>query len=382
MANCILAYPNYLDVEPNLPYVPIYVRMGGGSWLDARPLTNLRAVNDTDRFLVNTARSSDATTSSTKFYGDLGVTRSIKATIIPRSNIKETAAKIRIRYMTDPVFTGCTVNGNTSAGVSSVTFLAGSVDADITAGDLFTLNNSEQVYVSGTTTTITAGGNASISITPNLVDDLTAGDAINCITGDTSTTVSDTGFTEVWRPVFDLSTLSYFDPHFYDLKFTAEERAEINMPWFEVSDSEFYARYFLLEIDDTGNNDGYLDLSKLVIAPGYQVSVNMGYGTTLGWFSNTTVTKSDITDFYKVREGQRKIAFQISTIPTNEALGFDYEIKRALDRHGQLFFIFNPDEVTNRHRLSFLATIDELSPTSFDYFDGNKIAYQLTEVIS
>ena len=382
MANCILSSPNYLDVQPSLPLVPIYVRMGGGSWLTARPLTNLRAVTDLDRFLKNTARSTNATTAYTKLYGDLGANRSIRVTAIPRSNIKNKAATIRVRYMTAPVFSGCTMNAITASGVSSITFKAGSVAATITTGDLFTVNNNSTVYTAGTTTTISAGGTASIAITPNLADNAAAAEVITCITGNLSTVVYDSGYTDVWRAVFDLSTLSYFDPHFYDLKFTDEERNVINMPWFDVADDSFYARYFLLEVVDSGNSDGYIDLAKLVISPGYQPTINMSYGTTLGWSSNTTVTKSDITKFFRVREGERRVAFQIANIPTNEAFGFDYEIKRALDLSGQLFFIFNPDESTNRHRFSFLATIEEISPTSFDYFDGNKIAYQLTEVIS
>ncbi len=130
------------------------------------------------------------------------------------------------------------------------------------------------------------------------------------------------------------------------------------------------------------NYDGYIDLAKLIISPGYQPKVNMEYGAQLGWSSNTVVTKSDITKFYRALPGERTVAFQIDTIDRNEALGFDYELKRALDLNGQLFFIFDPSDTTNRHRLAFLATLGTLDPTLFDNFDTNKIAYNVVEVIS
>jgi hypothetical protein len=356
--------------------------MGGGSWLTDRPLTNLRAVTDFDRFLKNTARSANDSNASTKFYGDLGVTRNIRITAIPRTNIKNKPARARVRYMTDPVFAGCIAHTGASIGASSMVFRAGSEEVTITAGDLFTVGNNETVYTAGTTATIAAGANASINVSPVLADTVTSSDVITCITGDLDTLVYDSGFTEIWRAVFDLSTLSYFDPHFYDLKFTDEERAVINMPWFDVADNTFYARYWLLEVDDEDNADGYVDLAKLIISPGYQPTVNANYGARFGWKSNTVVTKSDITKFYRVRESERSVAFQIENVPKNEALGFDHELKRALDVSGQFFFIFDPEDTTNRHRLSFLATLDELDPETFENFDANRLAYQATEVLS
>lgn len=98
MANCILAFPNYVDAT----YYS--VAFSGGSWEPTLPLTNLR-----DRLLVNVTRSTDATTNNTKFDIDLGISRDIRVIAIPTHNLTRSAT-IRFRGASDSGFSNVVVD--------------------------------------------------------------------------------------------------------------------------------------------------------------------------------------------------------------------------------------------------------------------------------
>lgn len=84
MSNAIIAYGNQIDVAT----------LTGGSWLTTLPLTNLQ-----DRKIGKVARSTDATTASSKFDIDFGGTRLMRVIGLIGHNLT-TAGKYRIRLST------------------------------------------------------------------------------------------------------------------------------------------------------------------------------------------------------------------------------------------------------------------------------------------
>lgn len=105
MANCILAWPNYADPQPT-PTIATGQGMGSvalavptfaayGSWRAALPLANLQTPR-----LYQIARSTDATTASSKFCLDFGVQRPISLVALVRHNLSQ-AAQVRIRLSND-----------------------------------------------------------------------------------------------------------------------------------------------------------------------------------------------------------------------------------------------------------------------------------------
>ena len=89
MANCMIGYPNRIDSAA----------LSGGSWAASLPRANLQS-----RILGKVARSADATTASTKFDADLGVTKNIRAVAIVNHNCS-IDAKWRVRGASDSGFT-------------------------------------------------------------------------------------------------------------------------------------------------------------------------------------------------------------------------------------------------------------------------------------
>lgn len=91
--NAILAYPNYLQARPEFARV----RLGGGGWRRDLPLENL-----IDGDLSNPARSINCTREATRFWVDLGLTRTLMLGVIPFGNFS-LAARWRFGLYRNPV---------------------------------------------------------------------------------------------------------------------------------------------------------------------------------------------------------------------------------------------------------------------------------------
>ena len=161
---------------------------------------------------------------------------------------------------------------------------------------------------------------------------------------------------------------------------TAEGAAGLNVWLTTVPTSDQTARYWRCSIVDTANVDGYLDLARLVIAGGFQPTINMQYGHGLGLESEST---RELTEggaaIYGDRPRRRTATFTIPNLPESEALASAYQMQRLLGTTGQLFFVFDPTDTTYLHVRSFLAVLRELSPMEQASLARYGVPFSLTE---
>ena len=290
MANCIIAFPNYVDAT----YYT--VAFSGGSWQASLPLTNLK-----DPLLSKVSRSTSASLDNAQFDVDLGADRDVRLIAIPKHNISR-LGKVRVR-------------GSTSASFA--------------------------------------------------------------------TSVLDTGWRDVWQVVYPFGTLPYGHPSWWDGKLSAEDAQWAVIPFVYVHSAAVVARYWRVEIDDTANAAGYIELTRLFLSPGWQPTRNLAYGNQLGW---ETETKSGLSlggaRFYDVRPARRVIRFSVNHLDVDEALAWPFDMQQRLQVSTQVYFLFNPDDTAHLHRRAFLGTLRTLSPLEFPFHDINHAAFEIEEVIA
>lgn len=194
--------------------------------------------------------------------------------------------------------------------------------------------------------------------------------------------VYDTGWLDVWPRIYAPGSLPWGHPSFWTGRLSAEDAEGYNIGFVHVAADVQTARYWLWEIDDTANPDGYVDLARLFMASGWQPSINMEFGAGYGWEDATTSQQSlGGVEYYDERPRRRVFAFMIGNLPVDEALTQPFEMQRLLGKAGQLFFVFNPTDTYHMHRRSFLATMRELSPLQLPYHDASTAAFTLQEVL-
>lgn len=372
MSNSMFCFPNWADGSDSV--TPVYT---GGSWDAVQSLDKLSMddVNDP-------AVSSSTDIADTQFEIDLGVIRDCRAFVISNHNISNDGM-IYIEASDTPQFAGATVGANASGGATTITVMAGTFDLDILDDIFLTIAGQSTKYKVVSGNYISAGTSDVIDISPALTGAITEGQVITCRSGNYDSPVYQSPALElaVGR-IYQQFSLFWGHPSLWTGQPTREDRKSIKVPIVRTFPT-LLARYWRFYVEDTGNEDGYVRLDRLFTARGVQPSYNLIYGqTSLGFLSNTKVkTTNSKRRLYQPKRNQRLMPFEIQNLPTREAFSSFFDMQGNLDIHKQLFFIFDPEDIELMHRRAFLATIRELNPLQFPYFDVNNVPLELIEVI-
>lgn len=181
--------------------------------------------------------------------------------------------------------------------------------------------------------------------------------------GDFSTPIYDTGVVTVWPAGL-----------------SAEKVVGINLGWTNVAPTETAARYERWEIVDPTNPAGYVDVGRLVIAKGWQPTINMSVGAKLGIETDTDRTVTDGgSSIYNDKPRRRTMSFDIENLPADEALEQGFDMQRLAGTSGQLMFVFDPEDTTHMHRRAFLGVLRELTALEYPYYTDTSIPFQVIE---
>ena len=291
MANIIIGFPNRVDADATFASVAF----SNGSWLSSMPLVNLR-----DPQLAKVARSTDATTTSTKFDTDLGVLRNIKLAAIPFFNL----SRVGLYRIT----------ASTVSDFASLEF--------------------------------------------------------------------DSGWKDAWETVYPFGSLPFHNPSWWDGKLSPEEAVNYKQPIVEVLETDVIARYWRVEFDDTANAQGYIQIPRLFLTSGYQPTINVGYGSNIGWATSTVARESlGGARFFDRRPTRRVLRVLFKKQDIDEMLVWNFDMQSILNLNQQVFIVFNSEDTSNLTRLSFLATIRRLTSLEWEVFERGSIAMEFEEVL-
>ncbi|HUT57822.1 MAG TPA: hypothetical protein VNA25_08205 [Phycisphaerae bacterium] len=196
-----------------------------------------------------------------------------------------------------------------------------------------------------------------------------------------ATTTYDSGWLTAYPLIYPDGVLLFGAPGFWDGKLAETDRlAGYRQDYILVVPADTLGRYVRVEIDDTTNAAGYVDMGRAWVGSGYPPTVNFSTGLTLGWMTGTVVSEMPGgRRFFLTRPERRALNFRLEVVPADEALVYLFEITR---RHGldeQFFFLYNPADTYHLHRRSFPATLRELSALEEPYWAWMGQAYSLTE---
>lgn len=164
--------------------------------------------------------------------------------------------------------------------------------------------------------------------------------------------------------------------------YPSQEDYDDGMTWphIYVPATPVSARYWRVEINDTANPDGYVDIGRLVLSSGWQSSINFVPGATLGWITSSTRTETDGgAAYHNAKPARRVFACTIENMDEDEAMVHPFELARYLGTDKQVMFVYNPADTYHLQRRSFLATLEKLSPLQIPYGSWMSNAIALIE---
>lgn len=196
------------------------------------------------------------------------------------------------------------------------------------------------------------------------------------------TNVYDSGFLPVWPVVYASTEVDWEEDSFWAGQYTEDERAGYTAAYIHVMRTTVRARYWRVEIDDTSNAVGYVQIGRVFIGAAWQPTINMSYGAPIGWETKTTVQESlGGSEYFQRRTPYRVQNVEFDHLTINEALGNAFDIQRRAGLDGEVLWVFDPDDTVHALRRRFLGRMQSLSPVQYPYPRVNSTAFSIKEIL-
>lgn len=159
--------------------------------------------------------------------------------------------------------------------------------------------------------------------------------------------------------------------------------AAYNRPAIVQFPSQVLAKFWAINISDSGNPDGVLKLSRLFLGPSYQPSINWQYGASMDFAGDrvSQVTQSNAEYIDPTRQLKRVWNLSLADLPEDEVWSYFVGLQMYLGYAKQGALIFDPGDVYHMLRRSFMFTILKPGGLVTPYFGGWNAPLQLQEVI-
>ncbi len=143
------------------------------------------------------------------------------------------------------------------------------------------------------------------------------------------------------------------------------------------------AKYWLFEIDDQANPEGFVEIGRLFMGLGWQPSINFSPdGNNFRFNANTTVVKSlGGTPYFTRRKSARSILLPFPLLPSAEVWSDVYRIQSISNLDKQVFVISDPDDTVHRNKRSFLGNLAELPAIRLYNVGLASTAFEITEAL-
>lgn len=199
---------------------------------------------------------------------------------------------------------------------------------------------------------------------------------------DFSTVSYDSGWGEVWPVLYPFGTLAWEDESWWGGSYTPEEISGMETNCIRILPANAMVRYLRIEIDNTTNSAGFVDIGRLFVSPVWQPVLNMLNGNSLGWETKTDVQEAlSGAEYFNVRTPYRVQRFELDYLTLDEAFTKAFELQRRAGVDREIFFIKDPSDTFHALRRRFMGRLRQLNPIEHPSVLRNKVAFEIKELI-
>lgn len=146
-----------------------------------------------------------------------------------------------------------------------------------------------------------------------------------------------------------------------------------------VLSADTSARYDLIEIDDTANPDGYVQIGRVFLGTGVVPTINAQYGLHDSLRDLSATDRSDSGALWvTARRTLRTVSFLLPRLTIAEG-DECHEMMRVCGTAQEVLYLPSCDNTAHMQRYGFLGTLDEMSPLEYAAYRARSIGFRLTE---
>ena len=189
---------------------------------------------------------------------------------------------------------------------------------------------------------------------------------------------SDNGYTTL---VTDADTGTVYA---YDQTLGSEMSTNYPDHWIYAFSSAKTARYWKIEITDTTNAAGFVELGRVWLGEGTLApTVSIAYGTSLGYESRDVVVESIGGAIWGDSKASRRVIGGTFEALTGEEQRTALIMQKTLGKTGELLFILNSENTAIDMQLqSFPATMRNVNLLEFSYFQNSSNSIDFVEILN
>jgi hypothetical protein len=193
--------------------------------------------------------------------------------------------------------------------------------------------------------------------------------------------VYNSGWVSVWSVIFD-NDLNTFEAGAYWPDVINDQNVRSHFSIISTfGDTKYANQYLTVEIDDTSNAAGYIEVGCLGLWSVFQPAKNMTWGASHGWQSLDDVSFAMSGEMlYEKRRAKRtaNITFDLLTDSEGKTA---YELTRRAGITGEVMYIPDPADLAYSQRYGFRGTLKTLGMLERSSIEVNKTEVQLLELI-
>lgn len=186
------------------------------------------------------------------------------------------------------------------------------------------------------------------------------------------------GWKPAWRMAFD--NLVEWESAVWWVGTAGDEYLRSPYAVTAIADDTYLARYISVEINDTANADGYVQIGRLFVGGALQPTYNPSYGLQDGLQDLSTVDAAESGAMWgNEKRRMRYTSFVLPyTTPTEAA--YLHEMQRSLGTIGEVLYIPYPADPSESQRWGYIGRMSELSPIDYPYYRVRSLALKLEEI--
>ena len=147
-----------------------------------------------------------------------------------------------------------------------------------------------------------------------------------------------------------------------------------------IADDTYSARYITVEINDTANADGYVQIGRLFVGGALQPTYNPQYGLQDGLKDLSTVDAAESGAMWGNEKRRLRYTSFVLPYTTPTEAAYLHEMQRSLGTIGEVLYIPYPADPGESQRWGYIGRMSELSPIDYPYYRVRSIALKLEEI--
>lgn len=194
--------------------------------------------------------------------------------------------------------------------------------------------------------------------------------------------ILDSDWLDVW-PALAPEDLEWEDPNWWFGLLSSDDIEGYPIRFAYDCGDNIQAEYWEIQIDDTSNAAGYIDIGRLWMGPFWQPAISYAPSASLVWEPRSDAqTSRGGVKYFDEQASVRVFSFQLDAITDAEAFGSVLELQRIAGSAREVVVIPDADDTAYAYKRDILGVLRRIEPlVQTDIVDRQTAAFEIEELL-